>query len=398
MTDRLLWPWLALLVVFAAGEASAGPRMRVATNASASVLGNQPDAENSEQAGDLPAAASSRAILSAPITSTSNFLLSSSSEGGAIPGMLWGNAGAEVQSTHATTLVYLAYGELANATSGVLAEFEIDDVVVTPTEGGGAATVPAALNLELSGGVGAGASMNMPPELGPPASSSGLASVSVDVSLAGRTSTGTRTYFDNNRNEVSSGSTGILAGDDRHSTPTVDVPVGVPFRVSVSMRLHASAGTNVTHGNAIASGTFNSRLAFPQDRPVFTLPAGYTVDSPSAGIVDNSFPEPCPDADGDVLCDAVDNCPFHPSVNLADADHDGRGDVCECTDQNGDGLNTVADLLAINAAIFAPRLATPLCDGNGDGVCSVQDILAANAEVFSPTSTSICARQPLPGP
>jgi len=66
-----------------------------------------------------------------------------------------------------------------------------------------------------------------------------------------------------------------------------------------------------------------------------------------------------------------------------DTDGDGRGDVCECTDQNGDGKNTVSDLVAINTAIFNPSLATPLCDGNNDGLCNVNDIIEANVEIFS---------------
>jgi syndecan 4 len=106
----------------------------------------------------------------------------------------------------------------------------------------------------------------------------------------------------------------------------------------------------------------------------------------------------CANADGDALCNAADNCPFFASANAADTDLDGRGNACECTDQNGDGRNTVSDLVAINLAIFNPALVTPLCDGNGDTLCNVLDIVAANIEIFSPTSTSTCARQPVPGP
>jgi hypothetical protein len=104
------------------------------------------------------------------------------------------------------------------------------------------------------------------------------------------------------------------------------------------------------------------------------------------------------DRDGDSLLDGTDNCPFYATDVTADADRDGRGDACECSDQNLDGQNTVSDLLAINRAIFNPGLATPLCDGNNDGRCNVRDIVAANVEIFSPGSTSICERQPLPGP
>lgn len=104
------------------------------------------------------------------------------------------------------------------------------------------------------------------------------------------------------------------------------------------------------------------------------------------------------DPDGDGIADAFDPCPFYAQTGAADTDRDGRGNECECTDQTGDGRNDVADLVAINAAIFTPSQATPLCDGNADARCDVNDIVAANAEIFSPSNTSICARQPFPGP
>jgi hypothetical protein len=104
------------------------------------------------------------------------------------------------------------------------------------------------------------------------------------------------------------------------------------------------------------------------------------------------------DRDGDGEPDALDNCPFHASADQTDTDGDGRGDPCECGDQNGDGHNTVADLVAINRAIFSRGLITELCDANNDGACSVGDIVAANAEIFSPGSTSTCGRQPVPEP
>lgn len=104
------------------------------------------------------------------------------------------------------------------------------------------------------------------------------------------------------------------------------------------------------------------------------------------------------DSDGDGIADASDHCPLFASDDQTDTDVDGRGDVCECGDQDGDGANTVADLVAINRAIFNPLEVTPLCDANADDRCDVLDIIAANAEIFSPTNTSVCSRQPVPGP
>jgi hypothetical protein len=107
---------------------------------------------------------------------------------------------------------------------------------------------------------------------------------------------------------------------------------------------------------------------------------------------------PCPDSDGDAIADASDTCPFFPDPDQADSDSNARGDACECGDQNGDARVNVRDLIAINLATFRPSLVSALCDTNKDGLCNVSDIVGANAEIFSPGNTSICARQPLPGP
>ncbi len=70
----------------------------------------------------------------------------------------------------------------------------------------------------------------------------------------------------------------------------------------------------------------------------------------------------------------------------APADDKGIGDVCECGDQNGDGLVTVADILAINASIFGKQPVSPLCDTNEDALCNVADILAVNAKGPPPSA------------
>jgi arylsulfate sulfotransferase len=99
------------------------------------------------------------------------------------------------------------------------------------------------------------------------------------------------------------------------------------------------------------------------------------------------------DADGDGMLDSVDPCPAALDDGT-DTDGNGIGDFCECGDQNGDGVVNVSDLLAINAAVFDPALATPLCDTNDDDECDIQDVLGANAKIFG--APAYCARYPTP--
>ncbi len=106
-----------------------------------------------------------------------------------------------------------------------------------------------------------------------------------------------------------------------------------------------------------------------------------------------STPGARPDSDGDGVPDEVDVCPDFAD-DQADTNMDGRGDACECGDQNGDGILNIGDILAINAAIFDTALVTPLCDANDDDQCNVGDILAVNAKIFG--AETFCARFPRP--
>jgi hypothetical protein len=124
---------------------------------------------------------------------------------------------------------------------------------------------------------------------------------------------------------------------------------------------------------------------------------------PGAGcLVWNFGFRPRPDLDCNGTPDAIANggaandlCPFNNEYDYS-KDSDGdcalaegcRGDECECTDLNLDGLNTVSDIVSINTAIFNTALQTPICDGNNDLVCTVSDIVAANIENFRPDSST----------
>lgn len=94
-------------------------------------------------------------------------------------------------------------------------------------------------------------------------------------------------------------STGILAswnpltGDI--TSPSFMVEANVPFTMQIQLQADAGASgymqdSFILGGNA----DFGSTLTFPTTGPVFNLPAGYTADSPDAGIVNNQYiaPEP----------------------------------------------------------------------------------------------------------
>jgi hypothetical protein len=238
------------------------------------------------------------AVVNAPITSTSNFAVGGAASGNVRLGSIGGSTGADVQSTHTGTMVILN-DPLAGGSGSMFGEFRIDDLVLTPLAGGGLATVFVMLNLDLSGSLGAGGSLNSP-GFDPPAGAGGTASINVSVTtqaLTGQTFSGTRGYSNNNRHEESFQSSGLLAGGDALVTSPFEVQVGAPFTVMMAMGVSAGASTNVSHGNAFARASFSNALSFPTDRPVFTVPDGYTVNSVSAGIVNNRFgflqvPEP----------------------------------------------------------------------------------------------------------
>ena len=73
-------------------------------------------------------------------------------------------------------------------------------------------------------------------------------------------------------------------------------------------------------------------------------PGGHDVKVRAVDGAGNADPTPAearwtiaPDADGDGVPDAIDNCPHVPNPDQADRDHDGKGDACD-PDANGDGF------------------------------------------------------------
>jgi hypothetical protein len=99
----------------------------------------------------------------------------------------------------------------------------------------------------------------------------------------------------------------LADGFDGHqvfSSAPVTLPVGMPFQMNLTMFVSATTQINLCncdsndlpgHFRYAESATdFSHSMSFPLNADVFGLPTGYTVNSPSAGIVNNRFviPEP----------------------------------------------------------------------------------------------------------
>jgi hypothetical protein len=155
-----------------------------------------------------------------------------------------------------------------------------DDFIITGPTG----SVSTSVNLRFTG------TLAMP--FGPPGSAT--ATVTAGGDLGGTTFTG--------GNSLSAGSpaptaSGFLAGQtgSEITSPTVTLPVNVPFRLSLSLATSATVTPPPGQPSALAADADYSRtLAFSTQRPVFNLPAGYTANSAQALVVNNSFivPEP----------------------------------------------------------------------------------------------------------
>jgi hypothetical protein len=160
-----------------------------------------------------------------------------------------------------------------------------------------------------------------------------------------------------------------------------------------------SSGTALDMAPAVPGTIGSLRGTIGQSSPLGSLTGFTTLTMARTGFWPIAAMIDCRDAD-DLDCDGLantrDNCPYFNSQDQNDTDGNGIGDVCECSDQTGDGRVNVADIVGINTAIFSPAQVTPLCDGNHDRRCNVADIVAANLKIFG--RPSFCRRYPAAAP
>lgn len=108
----------------------------------------------------------------------------------------------------------------------------------------------------------------------------------------------------------------VVAGSAPASPAATGGAPAVPVTSATPSAGAAAAGHS--GGAAMAAATAGADAA----------QAGAGSEPPSCGQVVEGGP--LPDADGDALPDACDNCPAVPNPDQADADGDGQGDACSC--------------------------------------------------------------------
>jgi len=107
-----------------------------------------------------------------------------------------------------------------------------------------------------------------------------------------------------------------------------------------------------------------------------------------------------PDADGDGVTDAKDNCPFTFNPDQKDtggigfaSPPDGIGDACQCGDVNGDGFVTAVDAVEIERSLLIPPtavLAQPdHCVVGGGGTCTAIDAVIVDRALLAPPTATI---------
>jgi hypothetical protein len=226
-----------------------------------------------------------------------------------------GNAGASVSPfamrLGTTAILDVTGGTSGNASIGNQAWgiWEFDDFLVTGT-GSQSISVLAAMHLAVSGALlGSGLGDSQGPLT---AFANGVGQIYFEIEINGTAAGyGQASYAFNNGSPIESVE-GLLIGhygsggqiSDSITSSQLVIPVGQTFQVRVYVNASARGVVSISGTpadqfdtvSALGGGVsdFSTTVTFPTAGPVFDLPAGYTLSSPSAGIVDNRFvvPEP----------------------------------------------------------------------------------------------------------
>lgn len=194
---------------------------------------------------------------------------------------------------------YLGIGHIVFYGNGN-ATFSFDDLLVTATSNPNPqTTVPISLNMLVGGSFSTSIGLNNPQQSGGGAARAHV-HLQINITLNGNNYIGALdddSNVDGSGNVTRSSSTfGLLSTYAPNGPVSLDgvlVPVNTPFSLSVnfasssSIEVLGSNGPQTANFSGLAVADYSLELA-----PQFTLPSGYTINSPEAGIVDNLFTPP----------------------------------------------------------------------------------------------------------
>jgi hypothetical protein len=151
------------------------------------------------------------------------------------------------------------------------------------------------------------------------------------------------------------GSLASFTGNNVITSPTFSAPVNTPFSIELQLSAVSSVqGWENEPWDLIANTDFGDTLTFATDRPVFNLPAGYTVASNDANIHGNSYtvPELRGDFNLDGHINASDIAGMEQALTNLSAYEQSHGNLMDSQvkslgDINQDGKFNNADLQAL---------------------------------------------------
>ena len=182
------------------------------------------------------------------------------------------------------------YDKIVNS---VVATVTLDDVIISAPPS--VTSVTTNISMHLDGNLNSSSTFS--------GGSNGVfASASVDTLLSVNNKavgSGTFSSSSSQGNFATTSGGGWLTNFNGNATLTSAnfvVPANTPFTVSFTLNVASIAGMNQDNsGLAESSANFGSTMSFVTNQPVFSLPAGYTANSVSGGIVANQYvqtPEP----------------------------------------------------------------------------------------------------------
>ncbi len=224
-----------------------------------------------------------------------------------VPGRSWhGRAGSGVDNYGVHASVFVGSNNIANEFDGggqrfratAFAFVSFTDFVISGPAG--ATSVITPINFHLSGEQILGSYTSFSGY-----SSSVESTVGLIIHADNNGASGVNNFYYSNGVASPPTTTGLLMDwgpGNIVTTPLWTLPVNVPFTLTLQLDVAADVSVILSDGYVTSAlSDFGKTLSFATDRPVFSLPEGYSANSAEAGVVNNIFTAPVPEPASGVL-------------------------------------------------------------------------------------------------